>query len=149
MHADNAHKNFHRGGGGDHIAMLGVYQSWADTNFSTQWCYENFVQVGSTPPIMAPDSILRAPPAPRGQETPGLSHFIEPFRGIFDRGSCTRPLDSIDLGTHAEFWSEVLVRGPPVGRVLPTCAASPPPLSVFRVFLASRRSADTGWVHNK
>jgi pre-mRNA-splicing factor ATP-dependent RNA helicase DHX16 len=45
VHADNAHKNFHRGGVGDHIALLNVYNAWAETNFSAQWCFENFVQV--------------------------------------------------------------------------------------------------------
>lgn len=45
VHADNAHKAFHRGNVGDHIALMNVYNSWAETNFSTQWCFENFVQV--------------------------------------------------------------------------------------------------------
>ena len=27
--------------------MLNVYNQWADTDYSTQWCYENFVQVRS------------------------------------------------------------------------------------------------------
>lgn len=45
VHADNAHKNFNRGNVGDHIALLNVYNSWAETNFSSQFCYENFVQV--------------------------------------------------------------------------------------------------------
>ena len=48
VHADNAHNNFHRGNPGDHIALMNVFNGWADTNFSTQWCYENFVQVGLT-----------------------------------------------------------------------------------------------------
>ena len=43
--ADNAHQNFHRGNVGDHLALLTVYNSWAETAFSAQWCYENFVQV--------------------------------------------------------------------------------------------------------
>jgi pre-mRNA-splicing factor ATP-dependent RNA helicase DHX16 len=47
VHADAAHKAFHRGGVGDHIALLNVYNGWAETNFATQWCYENFVQVRS------------------------------------------------------------------------------------------------------
>ncbi|KAL6774279.1 hypothetical protein ACKKBG_A24410 [Auxenochlorella protothecoides x Auxenochlorella symbiontica] len=47
VHADNAHKAFYRGNVGDHIALLNVYNSWAETNFATQWCYENFVQVRS------------------------------------------------------------------------------------------------------
>ena len=43
--ADSAHANFHRGEVGDHIALLNVFHAWAETNHSTQWCYENFVQV--------------------------------------------------------------------------------------------------------
>ncbi|KAF5949663.1 hypothetical protein HYC85_011656 [Camellia sinensis] len=45
--ADSAKMNFHRGHVGDHIALLNVYTSWKETNFSTQWCYDNFVQVRS------------------------------------------------------------------------------------------------------
>ncbi|KAK9803173.1 hypothetical protein WJX72_009006 [[Myrmecia] bisecta] len=45
--ADNAHNNFHRGNVGDHIALMNVYTGWADTNFSTQYCYENYVQLRS------------------------------------------------------------------------------------------------------
>ncbi|OUZ99232.1 Helicase [Macleaya cordata] len=45
--ADNAKMNFHTGNVGDHIALLKVYCSWKETNFSTQWCYENFIQVRS------------------------------------------------------------------------------------------------------
>ncbi|KAK4486399.1 hypothetical protein RD792_009073 [Penstemon davidsonii] len=47
VHADNAHLNFHMGNVGDHMALLKVYNSWKDTNFSTQWCYENYIQVRS------------------------------------------------------------------------------------------------------
>eukprot|EP00873_Tetraselmis_striata_P011748 jgi/Tetstr1/432012/TSEL_021488.t1 len=47
VHADNAHKNFHRGNVGDHIALMNVYNGWAETNFGAQWCYENFVQIRS------------------------------------------------------------------------------------------------------
>lgn len=47
VHADNAHKAFHRGNVGDHIALLNVYNAWAETNFAAQWCFENFVQVRS------------------------------------------------------------------------------------------------------
>eukprot|EP00299_Pterocystis_sp_00344_P002476 c12799_g1_i1.p1 GENE.c12799_g1_i1~~c12799_g1_i1.p1 ORF type:complete len:461 (-),score=117.84 c12799_g1_i1:61-1332(-) len=46
IHADNARKNFHKPGG-DHMTLLNVYRQWADTGFSTQWCFENFVQVRS------------------------------------------------------------------------------------------------------
>ena len=45
VHADNVHKNFIRAGTGDHITLMNVYEEWAETNFSTPWCYENFVQV--------------------------------------------------------------------------------------------------------
>ncbi|XP_070683203.1 pre-mRNA-splicing factor ATP-dependent RNA helicase DEAH1-like isoform X1 [Malus domestica] len=47
VHADNARLNFHMGNVGDHIALLKVYNSWKETNYSTQWCYENYVQVRS------------------------------------------------------------------------------------------------------
>jgi pre-mRNA-splicing factor ATP-dependent RNA helicase DHX16 len=45
VHADNAKINFARGGGGDHISLLRCYNEWVETNYSTQWCYENYVQV--------------------------------------------------------------------------------------------------------
>eukprot|EP00937_MAST-01D_sp_MAST-1D-sp2_P004361 g4361.t1 len=47
IHADTARMNFARGGAGDHIALMHVYNQWAETNYSTQWCYENYVQVRS------------------------------------------------------------------------------------------------------
>ncbi|KXZ53668.1 hypothetical protein GPECTOR_6g585 [Gonium pectorale] len=47
VYADNAHKAFSRGGVGDHIALLAVYDGWAESNFSSQWCFENYVQVRS------------------------------------------------------------------------------------------------------
>ncbi|KAK3123207.1 hypothetical protein QOZ80_8AG0626210 [Eleusine coracana subsp. coracana] len=47
VHADNARLNFHTGNVGDHIALLNVYNSWKETDFSTQWCYENYIQVRS------------------------------------------------------------------------------------------------------
>lgn len=43
VHADNARLNFARGGGGDHIVLLNVYNQWVEANYSTQWTYENFV----------------------------------------------------------------------------------------------------------
>lgn len=45
VYADNAHKLFHQGNVGDHIALMNVYNNWEESNFSTQWCYENYVQV--------------------------------------------------------------------------------------------------------
>ncbi|TKY49698.1 putative pre-mRNA-splicing factor ATP-dependent RNA helicase DHX16 [Spatholobus suberectus] len=47
VYADNARMNFHTGNVGDHIALLKVYNSWKETNYSTQWCYENYIQVRS------------------------------------------------------------------------------------------------------
>ncbi|KAJ4802065.1 RNA helicase-like [Rhynchospora pubera] len=47
VHADNARMNFNTGNVGDHIALLNVYNSWKETDFSTQWCYENYIQVRS------------------------------------------------------------------------------------------------------
>uniref|UniRef100_A0A1J3K7M0 RNA helicase n=1 Tax=Noccaea caerulescens TaxID=107243 RepID=A0A1J3K7M0_NOCCA len=42
--ADNARMNFYTENVGDHIALLKVYNSWKETNYSSQWCYENFIQ---------------------------------------------------------------------------------------------------------
>jgi len=39
--------NFARGGGGDHMCLMRCYNEWVDTNYSTQWCYENYLQVRS------------------------------------------------------------------------------------------------------
>uniref|UniRef100_A0A0E0EKA8 RNA helicase n=1 Tax=Oryza meridionalis TaxID=40149 RepID=A0A0E0EKA8_9ORYZ len=47
VHADNARLNFHTGNVGDHIALLNVYNTWKETDYSTQWCYENYIQVRS------------------------------------------------------------------------------------------------------
>lgn len=47
VYADNAHKNFSRGKVGDHIMLMNVYEGWAESNYSSQWCLENFVQVKS------------------------------------------------------------------------------------------------------
>jgi len=43
IHADTARKNFFHPGG-DHISLLNVYNQWAETDYSTQWCFENFIQ---------------------------------------------------------------------------------------------------------
>ena len=43
MHADNARVNFFRPGG-DHLTLLNVYDQWVETGYSTQWCFENFIQ---------------------------------------------------------------------------------------------------------
>uniref|UniRef100_A0A1Y1L3F4 RNA helicase n=1 Tax=Photinus pyralis TaxID=7054 RepID=A0A1Y1L3F4_PHOPY len=46
IHADTARKNFNHIGG-DHLSLLNVYNQWRDSDFSTQWCYENFIQYRS------------------------------------------------------------------------------------------------------
>ena len=43
IHADAARANFFNPQG-DHLTLLNVYKQWEDTNFSIQWCYENFIQ---------------------------------------------------------------------------------------------------------
>ncbi|GFZ07707.1 RNA helicase family protein [Actinidia rufa] len=45
VHADTVRMNFHTGNVGDHTALLKIYSSWKETNYSTQWCYENYIQV--------------------------------------------------------------------------------------------------------
>ena len=45
--ADHAHQAFHLGAVGDHLALMNVYNQWAEADHSAQWCYENFVQVRS------------------------------------------------------------------------------------------------------
>ncbi|CAN1259798.1 Pre-mRNA-splicing factor ATP-dependent RNA helicase DEAH1 [Linum perenne] len=45
VHAENAKSNFDSGDVGDHIALLRVYTAWKESGFSSQWCYENFVQL--------------------------------------------------------------------------------------------------------
>jgi pre-mRNA-splicing factor ATP-dependent RNA helicase DHX16 len=47
VHADSARLNFARGGGGDHCCMMRCFNEWKVTNYSTQWCYENYLQVRS------------------------------------------------------------------------------------------------------
>ena len=43
VHADTARVNFFLPGG-DHITLMNVYNQWEETSYSTQWCYENFIQ---------------------------------------------------------------------------------------------------------
>ena len=43
LHAKAARLNF-QVKGGDHLTLLNVYNQWADTDFSTQWCFEHFIQ---------------------------------------------------------------------------------------------------------
>jgi pre-mRNA-splicing factor ATP-dependent RNA helicase DHX16 len=46
LHADQARQNFVRGGG-DHFTLLNVWEQWAETGFSQQFCYEQFLQFKS------------------------------------------------------------------------------------------------------
>lgn len=46
IYADTARKNFFQPGG-DHLTLMNVYNQWADTDFSSQWCMENFIQYRS------------------------------------------------------------------------------------------------------
>lgn len=43
IHADTARKNFFHPTG-DHLTLMNVYNQWVDSDFSIQWCYENFIQ---------------------------------------------------------------------------------------------------------
>ncbi|XP_059142711.1 pre-mRNA-splicing factor ATP-dependent RNA helicase DHX16-like [Physella acuta] len=43
VHADTARHNFFVPGG-DHLTLLNVYNQWEETEYSTQWCYENYIQ---------------------------------------------------------------------------------------------------------
>lgn len=45
--ADNTRLHFHSENVGDHIALLKVYNAWKETNYSTQWCRENYIRVRS------------------------------------------------------------------------------------------------------
>lgn len=47
VHADAARAAFSRaipGCGGDHLTLLSVFNGWAESGFSTQWCLESYVQ---------------------------------------------------------------------------------------------------------
>ena len=46
LHADQARQNFVMSGG-DHFTLLNVWERWAETNYSQQFCYEQFLQFKS------------------------------------------------------------------------------------------------------
>ena len=46
LHADQARQNFVRSGG-DHFTLLNVWERWVETNYSQQFCYEQFLQFKS------------------------------------------------------------------------------------------------------
>lgn len=41
--ADTAHQNLVKPGG-DHLTLLNIWNQWVETDYSIQWCYENFIQ---------------------------------------------------------------------------------------------------------
>lgn len=46
IHADTARKNFFHPKG-DHLTLMNIYNQWVESDYSVQWCYENFVQYRS------------------------------------------------------------------------------------------------------
>ncbi|RWS02705.1 pre-mRNA-splicing factor ATP-dependent RNA helicase DHX16-like protein [Dinothrombium tinctorium] len=46
IHADTARRNFFSPGG-DHLMLLRVYNQWVESDYSRQWCIENFIQYRS------------------------------------------------------------------------------------------------------
>eukprot|EP00871_Galdieria_phlegrea_P001848 jgi/Galph1/2664/GphlegSOOS_G1363.1 len=44
--ADQKKAKFHQPEG-DHVTLLAVYEAWKANNYSTAWCYENFIQARS------------------------------------------------------------------------------------------------------
>ncbi|XP_014219992.1 putative pre-mRNA-splicing factor ATP-dependent RNA helicase DHX16 [Copidosoma floridanum] len=46
IYADAARKNFNVPGG-DHLVLLNVYNQWQQSDYSTEWCYSNFIQYKS------------------------------------------------------------------------------------------------------
>jgi pre-mRNA-splicing factor ATP-dependent RNA helicase DHX16 len=46
VHADNARKNLCLAGG-DHLTLMNVYNEWAGSDFSTNWCFQNYIQAKS------------------------------------------------------------------------------------------------------
>lgn len=44
MHADKARAALSHATGGDMFTMLNVWEAWIESNYSHQWCMENFVQ---------------------------------------------------------------------------------------------------------
>lgn len=43
LFADKARKSF-SDASGDHLMLLNVWNGWKESDFSTQWCFENFIQ---------------------------------------------------------------------------------------------------------
>jgi len=45
IQADSAHKNFEGTQESDHIVLMTIFNEWENTKFSSQFCYENFIQI--------------------------------------------------------------------------------------------------------
>ncbi|KAG0264436.1 hypothetical protein BG011_006795 [Mortierella polycephala] len=43
LHADKARQNLTKPGG-DHLTLLNIWDQWVESNYSIQWCFENFLQ---------------------------------------------------------------------------------------------------------
>ncbi|KAG0002190.1 hypothetical protein BGZ79_003441 [Entomortierella chlamydospora] len=43
LHADKARQNLTKPGG-DHLTLLNIWDQWVESNYSIQWCRENFLQ---------------------------------------------------------------------------------------------------------
>ncbi|KAG0379547.1 hypothetical protein BGX24_012730 [Mortierella sp. AD032] len=43
LHADKARQNLTKAGG-DHMTLLNIWDQWVESNYSIQWCFENFLQ---------------------------------------------------------------------------------------------------------
>ncbi|KAF9281313.1 hypothetical protein BGZ68_006724 [Mortierella alpina] len=43
LHADKARQNLTKPGG-DHMTLLNIWDQWVESNYSIQWCFENFLQ---------------------------------------------------------------------------------------------------------
>jgi hypothetical protein len=52
VHADAAHKNFIKPGG-DHFTLLNIWDTWRDTEYSQQWCYEVGLVTSSVTQVQA------------------------------------------------------------------------------------------------
>ncbi|KAG9064618.1 hypothetical protein KI688_002876 [Linnemannia hyalina] len=43
LHADKARQNLTKPGG-DHLTLLNIWDQWVESNYSIQWCFENYLQ---------------------------------------------------------------------------------------------------------
>lgn len=81
---------------GDHLTLLTVWQAWEQHQFSTQWCYENFVQVRS----------LKRAQDVRRQLLGIMDRYRQPIR------SCGRDWDRVRLALCAGFFTHIARKDP-------------------------------------